>query len=231
MVKFHPGVYSHMGAQTRTAVAIGTLGMSYAAVPLYRVFCRMTGFGGTVKTSFGNGERGDPGFLTKTTMTEIQADKREITIRFNADVTADMPWRFTPSQMHVKVLPGETALAFYDAENRTDEEIIGISSYNVAPAKAGIYFNKIQCFCFEEQRLKPHERVEMPVFFFLDPEFGSDPKMSDVDQITLSYTFYRADNISPEELQRNAWAPPDNVGDKRVLVHGHNVQSERHGAA
>lgn len=116
-----------------------------------------------------------------------------------------------------QVLPGETALAFYDAENRTDEEIIGISSYNVTPAKAGIYFNKIQCFCFEEQRLKPKEHVEMPVFFFLDPEFANDPKMVDVDEITLSYTFYKAADISPELLAKLSWSPPEDTEDKRVI--------------
>ena len=91
----------------------------------------------------------------------------------------------------MRVYPGDTALTFYMAENKTDEPVSGISTYNVTPQKAGTYFNKIQCFCFEEQRLKPHESIEMPILFFIDSDFLEDPKMKDVSTITLSYTFYR----------------------------------------
>ncbi|KAM9119436.1 cytochrome c oxidase assembly protein COX11, mitochondrial isoform 2-T2 [Pangshura tecta] len=117
---------------------------------------------------------------------------RIIKITFNADVHASLHWNFRPQQTEIYVVPGETALAFYKAKNSTDKPVIGISTYNVVPFEAGQYFNKIQCFCFEEQRLNPQEEVDMPVFFFIDPEFAEDPRMANVDLITLSYTFFEA---------------------------------------
>lgn len=117
---------------------------------------------------------------------------RVISIKFNADLAASMRWNFKPQQYEIKVAPGETALAFYTATNPTNRPVIGISTYNVIPFEAGQYFNKIQCFCFEEQMLNPNEEVDMPVFFFIDPEFAEDPKMEFVDEITLSYTFFEA---------------------------------------
>ncbi len=179
------------------AVALGTVGLSYASVPLYRVFCQVTGFGGTVRA----GDEDGDAFVTALADADVVED-RPIRIRFNADVTAKMPWRFTPAQSEVVVLPGETALAFYVAENLSGKPITGIATYNVAPAKAGVYFNKVQCFCFDEQRLKPGEELDMPVFFFIDPEFAADEAMADVHDITLSYTFFRAEDVTPEQLQR-----------------------------
>ncbi|KAJ4427992.1 Cytochrome c oxidase assembly protein cox11, mitochondrial [Periplaneta americana] len=117
---------------------------------------------------------------------------RVISVRFNADTAASMRWNFKPQQAEIKVIPGETALAFYTACNPTDVPVTGISTYNVIPFEAGQYFNKIQCFCFEEQLLNPHEQVDMPVFFYIDPEFAEDPKMETVDTLTLSYTFFEA---------------------------------------
>uniref|UniRef100_A0A0P4WG88 Cytochrome c oxidase assembly protein COX11, mitochondrial n=1 Tax=Scylla olivacea TaxID=85551 RepID=A0A0P4WG88_SCYOL len=117
---------------------------------------------------------------------------RMLKIRFNADTAASMTWNFRPQQREVQVYPGETALAFYTARNPTDRPVIGVSTYNVIPFDAGQYFNKIQCFCFEEQQLNPHEEVHMPVFFYIDPEFADDPKMENIDIITLSYTFFEA---------------------------------------
>lgn len=179
-------------------IALGTMGLSYASVPLYRVFCQVTGFGGTVRRT--EGEEAD-GFATAIDDAKIVED-RPLTIRFNADVSARMPWRFTPLQSEVVVLPGETALAFYVARNNSTEPVTGIATYNVAPAKAGVYFNKVQCFCFDEQRLKPGEALDMPVFFFIDPEFAEDEAMADVKDIMLSYTFFRAEDVTPEQLQR-----------------------------
>ena len=101
-----------------------------------------------------------------------------------------MPWKFTPQQREVRVLPGETALAFYTATNKSDEDIIGVATYSVTPGQVAPYFSKIQCFCFEEQRLNAGETVDMPVFFFIDPEFADDPTMQKIDTITLSYTFF-----------------------------------------
>lgn len=186
-----------------TAVVAATVGLSYASVPLYRVFCQVTGFGGTTRGRAGAGgdDADDDAFVTSTDATRPVAGARPVTIRFNADVSAGVPWRFTPATPAARVRPGETALAFYTAENLGDTPLTGIATYNVTPAKVGIYFNKVQCFCFDEQRLAGREVVDMPVFFFLDPEFASDERMADVDEVTLSYTFFRAEDVSMEELQ------------------------------
>ncbi|XP_034049204.1 cytochrome c oxidase assembly protein COX11, mitochondrial [Thalassophryne amazonica] len=164
------------------AGGVGMIGLSYAAVPLYRLYCQATGFGGTPAAGHG-GDRVE-------TMTPVS--DRIIKVTFNADTHSSMQWNFKPQQTEIYVVPGETALAFYRAKNPTDKPIIGISTYNVVPYEAGQYFNKIQCFCFEEQRLNPHEEVDMPVFFYIDPEFDEDPRMARVNTITLSYTFFEA---------------------------------------
>lgn len=188
------------------AVVLGTVGLSYASVPLYRIFCQVTGFGGTVRRvtvapagRVDSGDDDDDDDDLDTIENRVVQD-RPLTIRFNADVSARVPWRFKPLQSEVVVLPGETALAFYLAENRSDKAITGIATYNIAPAKAAIYFNKVQCFCFDEQRLKPDEELDMPVFFYIDPDFADDPTMSDVSDITLSYSFFRAEDVTPEQL-------------------------------
>ncbi|XP_041362510.1 cytochrome c oxidase assembly protein COX11, mitochondrial-like [Gigantopelta aegis] len=164
------------------STVIFMIGMSYAGVPLYRLFCQATGLGGKAVREE-NAEK-----ISNMSM----VDDRIIRVRFNADVASSMRWNFRPQQTEVKVHPGETALAFYTARNPTPNPIIGISTYNVIPFEAGQYFNKIQCFCFEEQRLNPNEQVDMPVFFYIDPEFAEDPKLQKVDTITLSYTFFEA---------------------------------------
>ncbi|KAM9837996.1 cytochrome c oxidase assembly protein COX11, mitochondrial isoform 1-T2 [Aulostomus maculatus] len=164
------------------AAGVGMIGLSYAAVPLYRLYCQASGLGGTASAGHDADlvERMEP------------VKERVIKVTFNADTHASMQWNFRPQQTEIFVVPGETALAFYRAKNPTNKPIIGISTYNVVPFEAGQYFNKIQCFCFEEQRLNPHEEVDMPVFFFIDPEFDMDPRMARVDTITLSYTFFEA---------------------------------------
>lgn len=165
-----------------TGVAIFAVGFSYAAVPLYRLYCQATGYGGTTKKA----DVGDD-------ILEMErVEDRLLTIRFEAGTGRTLQWKFKPQQKEVKVAPGETALAFYTAENLTDKPIIGISTYNVIPFDAGQYFNKIQCFCFEEQQLNPNEEVDMPVFFYIDPEFDEDPKMAKIDEIILSYTFFES---------------------------------------
>ncbi|KAM8946570.1 cytochrome c oxidase assembly protein COX11, mitochondrial [Pelodytes ibericus] len=164
------------------AAAVGMVGMSYAAVPLYRLYCQATGLGGAAVA----------GHDSEQVATMVPVKDRVIKVSFNADVHASLHWNFRPQQSEVYVVPGETALAFYRAKNSTDQPVIGISTYNVIPYEAGQYFNKIQCFCFEEQRLNPHEEVDMPVFFYIDPEFAEDPRMVKVDTITLSYTFFEA---------------------------------------
>ncbi|KAK4278064.1 hypothetical protein QN277_015961 [Acacia crassicarpa] len=168
-----------------SALVVAMVGGSYAAVPLYRRFCQATGYGGTVQRRETVEEKIARHDKDNTVTT------REIVVQFNADVADGMPWKFTPTQREVRVKPGESALAFYTAENKSSTPIIGVSTYNVTPMKAGVYFNKIQCFCFEEQRLLPGEQIDMPVFFYIDPEFESDPRMDGINNIILSYTFFK----------------------------------------
>ncbi|XP_021759501.1 cytochrome c oxidase assembly protein COX11, mitochondrial-like isoform X1 [Chenopodium quinoa] len=168
-----------------TALVFGMVGCSYAAVPLYRRFCQATGYGGTVQRRETVEEK-----IARHTE-DGTVTKREIVVQFNADVADGMQWKFTPTQREVRVKPGESALAFYTAENKSSTPIVGVSTYNVTPMKAAVYFNKIQCFCFEEQRLLPGEQVDMPVFFYIDPEFETDPRMDGINNIILSYTFFK----------------------------------------
>ncbi|KAK3612431.1 hypothetical protein CHS0354_032040 [Potamilus streckersoni] len=167
------------------AGCIFMVGASYAGVPLYRMFCQATGLGGQAGLE-------TKGHKTSKIETMQKVEDRVIKVMFNADVSASMRWNFKPQQHEIQVIPGETALAFYTATNPTDKPIVGISTYNILPFEAGQYFNKIQCFCFEEQRLNPHEQVDMPVFFYIDPDYAEDPKLENVNTIFLSYTFFEA---------------------------------------
>ncbi|KAM7515901.1 hypothetical protein LguiA_005484 [Lonicera macranthoides] len=168
-----------------TGLVFAMVGCSYAAVPLYRRFCQATGYGGTIQRRESVEEKiarhAQDGTITN----------REIVVQFNADVADGMQWKFIPTQREVRVKPGESALAFYTAENRSSTPITGVSTYNVTPMKAAVYFNKIQCFCFEEQRLLPGEQIDMPVFFYIDPEFETDPRMDGINNLILSYTFFK----------------------------------------
>ncbi|KIW62160.1 hypothetical protein PV04_10361 [Phialophora macrospora] len=167
------------------SAGIALLALSYASVPLYKMICQQTGWSGQpVKT---HDSSGDPAVRLKPV-----EDHRRLRITFNGSVSDILPWKFTPQQREVRVLPGETALAFYTATNKSDADIIGVATYSVTPAQVAPYFSKIQCFCFEEQRLNAGETVDMPVFFFIDPEFVKDPQMKGIDTITLSYTFFKA---------------------------------------
>ncbi len=152
--------------------------MSFAAVPLYDMFCRVTGWGGATNVS----ESGSDVVLDRT-----------ITVRFDASRERDMPWEFRPVRREVELKIGETGLAFYTAHNPTDRPIAGSASYNVAPFSAGGYFTKIDCFCFEEQVLAPGQTVQMPVTFYVDPEIIDDKEGSLVKTITLSYTMHEID--------------------------------------
>ncbi|CAN6653180.1 cytochrome c oxidase assembly protein Cox11p, mitochondrial [Trichomonascus vanleenenianus] len=166
-----------------TSVIIGFLALAYAAVPLYRVMCQRTGYGGQPIT--------DTTKFTPERLVPIDR-KRRIKVSFSSETSGILPWRFKPQQREVSVLPGETALAFYKAYNTSDKDIIGMATYSVIPEKAAPYFSKIQCFCFEEQMLRAGEEVDMPVFFFIDPDFAADPAMANVDDIILHYTFFKA---------------------------------------
>lgn len=254
-------------AMYATAVVIGALGATYASVPLYKIFCQMTGFGGTTQrvrlfdepndkadnhddsmtlnqqqdtvsnkqalwnklvalsniptdmlpksiisaSSLLDGtniRRGgsshvqtwtDEDALARLASLRPVSNGRLITVRFDSTVGDVLPWSFRPTQLDVKVVPGETALSFFTATNHSNKPITGVATYNVHPPRAGLYFNKIQCFCFEEQRLLPGETVDMPVFFFIDPEYIQDPQLSRVNHITLSYTFFQTDAEEEED--------------------------------
>jgi len=159
------------------AIVAGMGGMAYAAVPLYKLFCQVTGFAGTP--------------LRADAATGTVVD-RTVTVILDATVNDALPWRFRAEERRVTLRIGEERLAFYRAENRSDRAVIGTATFNVSPAKAAPYFNKIQCFCFTEQRLEAGETVEMPVSFFVDPAILDDPGTRDLREITLSYTFFRA---------------------------------------
>ncbi|MCL4128323.1 UNVERIFIED_CONTAM: hypothetical protein GTU68_043947 [Idotea baltica] len=154
------------------------LAMSFAAVPFYNWFCRVTGFGGVTQVAVQESDE----VLEET-----------INVRFDGTLESGMPWEFKPVERKMKIKIGETGLAFYEAYNPTDKPIAGTASYNVYPYVAGAYFTKIDCFCFEMQVLQPGERVQMPVTFFVDPEIKDDHETSLVKSITLSYTFHVTD--------------------------------------
>lgn len=163
------------------SVAVGMFGASFAAVPLYRLYCQTTGKGGQAFKEEDN------------KIVNLNVDtSRSITVRFNASTHSSIDWSFSPVQDKIVVHPGETALAFYRVRNPLDEPVIGVATYTVLPYEAGQYFNKIQCFCFEEQMLKPHEDIFMPVLFYIDPEFSKDPQLAVFNDVVLSYTFFRS---------------------------------------
>ncbi len=168
-------------AQTVSVVVLMG-GLAWASVPFYDWFCRVTGFGGVTGVS----DVAPEDVLDQT-----------ITVRFDGSLNNHMPWEFKPVVREMEVKIGETGLAFYEAYNPTDRPVAGSASYNVTPYQAGGFFNKIQCFCFEEQVLQPGERVEMPVTFYVDPEIVDDRDGKYIHTITLSYTFYEID--LPEE--------------------------------
>lgn len=214
---------SAAGGMYLMAVVVAMVGATYASVPLYRMFCQATGFGGTTRRKSVEEKMAEQAKLPEEVRS--RARSREVVISFNADVADGMPWRFVPTQKAVRVAPGETTLAFFTARNRSDRAITGVATYNVQPNKAGVYFNKVQCFCFEEQRLRAGEEVDMPVFFYLDPEFASDPAMADVNNIMLSYTFFRSDDfdetLEEDERRKMEEARNATVGTGGgVRVHG-----------
>jgi cytochrome c oxidase assembly protein subunit 11 len=163
------------------------LALSFAAVPLYDWFCRVTGYGGTTAVA--------------AAAPDVVLD-RTITVRFDATSGANMPWEFRPQVRSMELRIGETGLMFYEAYNPTDEPVAGTASYNVTPYSTGVHFAKIACFCFELQVLQPGERVEMPVTFFVDPRIVEDIETRNATSITLSYTMHRsglpADHLAPD---------------------------------
>lgn len=160
----------------------GMVGMAYAAVPLYAMFCQVTGYGGT------------------TQRVEQYSDKildREVTIRFDANISGGLPWQFQPVARDVKIKIGETTQAHYTAKNVFDKPTQGRATFNVTPELAGAYFNKVECFCFSDTTLKPGETLDMPVVFFVDPAIVNEPDLKDLRTITLSYTFFPIEGEKP----------------------------------
>lgn len=170
--------------------ALGAVGLvvlmgalSFAAVPFYDWFCRVTGFAGTTQVA---------------TSAPEQVLEQTVLVRFDASVNRGMPWVFKAEQTEMRVKIGETALAFYTAHNPTDKPITGTATFNVAPLQLGGYFNKLECFCFQEQTLQPGETVQMPVQFFVDPALAEDQEFGDTKTITLSYTFFEQERSAQE---------------------------------
>jgi cytochrome c oxidase assembly protein subunit 11 len=158
--------------------ALAMLGLAFASVPLYRVFCQVTGFGGTTMKA-----DAAPGAVAG-----------QIGVRFDANIDPALPWKFEPVQETVRIHPGARTTIYYQATNYTARSTTGQAIFNVTPEIAGKYFSKIECFCFTEQTLKPGESVKMPVIFFVDPKLREDPDTKHIDEITLSYTFYPVEN-------------------------------------
>jgi cytochrome c oxidase assembly protein subunit 11 len=179
-------------ALTVFAAAMGMLGMSFAAVPLYRAFCAATGFAGTTQVRN----------VAPTTQ-----GKRIMVVHFDANVGPGLGLTFAPEVRQISVRTGQTATVFYKVTNLTDHEVAARAVYNVSPGQTGAYFDKLACFCFTEQHFGPHQTAEMPVVFFLDPALEKDDTMSGIDEVTLSYTFYPARDGQPL-AQATGTVPP-----------------------
>ena len=165
-------------AATALAVSVAMLGLAYASVPLYRIFCQVTGFGGTTQ---------------RAEAAPAKASDQTVAVRFDANTSSNLDWSFHPEQSVMTVKVGEQNMAHYKATNLSDRVQTGSAVFNVSPPAAGAYFDKIQCFCFTEQTLQPGESVDMPVVFFVDPDMLNDADAANIKEITLSYTFYPVD--------------------------------------
>ena len=188
---------NRMAVAACTGVVALMLAAAYAAVPLYTLFCRVTGYGGTTQ---------------RVAASPVGVIDREVTVRFDANVAPGLSWRFRPVNGPITVKAGEVATATFEAVNVSAAETVGTSTFNVTPEETGAYFDKLQCFCFTEQRLGPGERVEMPVTFFVDPKIDEDKDLKGVHTITLSYTFFPArragGNVATARLQVGPAAAP-----------------------
>lgn len=195
-------IHDNMKARNRRAgmivlvTVIAMVGLSFASVPLYNLFCKVTGFGGTTMTA----EKAPDHIIN-----------RDLTIRFNTDTDANLPWDFKPGEKYVKTKVGQQTLVTYTAHNWSNQTSGGTAVFNVTPPKAGKYFRKIECFCFQEQILEAGKTVNMPVLFFIDPEFVNDEAMEDITTITLSYTFYPLDSTALERAMEAFYNQPDSA--------------------
>lgn len=207
MVQGQSGAASTSGQRANRRLAFGLLGfaafmvgMSFAAVPLYRIFCQVTGYGGTTQRA----EAPSGAVIGHT-----------VTVRFDSNVSSDLAWTFRPVQREIQLKLGENTLAFYKAANRTGQTLTGSATFNVTPEIAGSYFNKIECFCFQEQTLNPGQEVDMPVSFFIDPAILKDPDAKRIEEITLSYTFFKV-----EQKDRSAQTLKINGASTRPFENG-----------
>ena len=200
--RHRPGRFVTLAALLLAVAGMTTL-VSYS-VTLYRLFCQATGALGTTQ---------------RVAADTASVSVRTVTVSFDTNVAPGLPWRFAPVQRFVRVHLGEQTLVFFRAENLSNEPIVGHAAFNVAPGRVGLYFKKIECFCFTEERLGPHQSVEMPVQFFVDPRMAQDPDARDVTEITLSYTFFRS--MRPkgaEDLARFDNRPPDPAAGRQVFA-------------
>jgi cytochrome c oxidase assembly protein subunit 11 len=212
MGRFHEAVAvkrSQQGNKRTTAIVlsglvIGMSGLSFASVPLYRLFCEVTGYGGTPKTAGASHSAG--------------AVDRIVTVRFDSNVNSGLPWRFRPEQREVTVNLGAERLIHYEAANLSDRPVSGTATFSVTPYKAAQYFTKIECFCFTEQRLEPGQTVSMPVIFYVDPVMLEDRNARDVTVITLSYTFFPIDRPADEPSGDERWESPQTSGAEAGLL-------------
>ncbi len=176
-------------------LVVAMAGLSFAAVPLYRLYCQVTGYQGTTQRA--------------EKASDVVLD-RIVKVHFDANVAANLPWTFEPVQSSLNVKVGENTLAYYKATNMSDKVTVGTAVFNVTPDAAGPHFNKVQCFCFTEQRLEPGQSVEMPVSFFVDPTFVSDEETRDLPELTLSYSFYPVSE--PKQVNGQAAVGADGKG-------------------
>lgn len=180
-----------MDKNTKTLLAVltivfGMIGLAFASVPLYDIFCRVTGFGGTTQVS-------------QSAPAAEEILDRKMTVYFNTDTNQNLNWDFTAEETKLTMNVGEQKLINFTAQNKEAAPVAGTAVYNVTPAKAGKYFHKTQCFCFDHQLLTPNQKMNMPVVFYIDPSIADDPNMNDVKTITLSYNFFKADSKALEE--------------------------------
>ena len=175
-------------------VVFGMVALSFASVPLYNLFCRVTGFGGTTGVSDSLPD---------------QILDREITVQFTTNVNRKLPWTFTADQSDVKVKIGQDALVSFTAKNTGNEPVAGTAIYNVTPLKVGKYFNKTQCFCFDYQVLQPGQEMNMPVVFYIDPSIVDEPNLDEVKRITLSYSFFKSDSSELDQATETFYNTPN----------------------
>jgi cytochrome c oxidase assembly protein subunit 11 len=170
------------------SIAIGMVALGFAAVPLYKIFCQVTGFGGTTMR------------VSEAQAATIAPTTKTMVIRFDANQRG-LPWEFRPERPTDTVTIGARDMSIFIAKNLADVPITGTATFNVTPAQAGQYFSKIQCFCFTEQELKPGQEMRMPVLYYVDPKILTDPETKDIEEITLSYTFFPVDKPNTVDPQ------------------------------